>query len=111
MTVIYVACFIALILFVWFNTDAFIEYAALFKLTKLFKIQHFNEIRKHDISYTYTNFIVEFYNNFITRLLSCPVCTSVWTGFFFIPVIGVIKLPCCIILGLLLYILLVRLLA
>lgn len=73
-------CLGALILLVWFETDALLEYAKVFYLNKLFKINEYekciNENLEEDMSYS--DFLVSDYNNFFTRLLSCPICLGFW---------------------------------
>ena len=77
--IIEITTFIVTVLFIWFKTDAFIEYC---KLLSLFK--------KTVKAYDYTNFInfpqylfVTYKNSnkltrFITGLISCPVCLCLW---------------------------------
>lgn len=80
MGVIVGICFVALTLLVWFDTDAFIEYVKLFKLEKWFKVDQFLEIEQSP-DFGYREFLLEYHNNFFTRLIACPICTSVWLGF------------------------------
>ena len=37
--------YVIFLLFIWFNTDAFISYSKLFRLSKLFKINSWEEYR------------------------------------------------------------------
>jgi hypothetical protein len=97
-------CSVALTLLVWFNTDAFIEYAELLRFTKFFYIKEYLRLREDDPSLTYRDFLQEYHNCFFVRLITCPICTSVWAGIF----IGQSPIP--IIFGLLVYLIIVKLL-
>lgn len=67
--------FCAWCLLVWFDTHAFQEYAELFRLSKLFKLDQYKEINYQG---TYLEFLNEFFPGFIVRLISCAICSSVW---------------------------------
>jgi hypothetical protein len=74
---------IALILLVWLKSDAIIEWGSLFGLSKLLKTEEFYSkrlemaIKGYPISYP--EFLKEKYHyNFITKLLGCPLCLSMW---------------------------------
>ena len=73
------------ILIIWFNTDAFVEYATLFHLP-IIKVKEYLAAKERDCTLTYHTFLLFNYNNFFTRLITCPVCTSLWLtiiiGFF-----------------------------
>lgn len=87
---------VAAILIIWFETSAFVEYASLLKLNKLFKIDEYYK-QEED----YPLFLAINYNNFATRLFSCPYCLSVWlsigfalglSNIFYVPVIMICAL-------------------
>jgi hypothetical protein len=65
------------ILIVWFNTEAFIEYMQLFKLN-FFKIKEYNIEKEKDCTIDYHLYLKLHHNNFFTRLITCPICTSFW---------------------------------
>lgn len=71
---------INLILFVWFESDAFLEYANLIKpLRDMFKIKEYFEYKnRYDQSLHYHSYLRLFYNNFFIRLITCPICSSFW---------------------------------
>lgn len=73
-------CLTALILLIWFKTNAFVEYAKLLHVTKFIKVDEYELLVNDGADITFPDFLKEFHNNFITRLLSCPICTSVWLG-------------------------------
>jgi hypothetical protein len=67
------------ILFVWFNTNAFVEYINLFNLSRFFKISQYNEVVKVGYPDNYLSFLREyFYDAFLVRLVTCPVCLGFW---------------------------------
>jgi hypothetical protein len=94
--------FVILALLVWFDTEAFIEYADLFSLTtSLFKINEFKVIQSEvGADYSYIDYLLEFHNNFFTRLLSCPICTSVQMGFYLSLFSSLLYFPIISIMGL-----------
>ena len=73
---------VSLILFVWFNTNAFIEYCRLLGFKKLFLIDKFENSPELD----YPSFLINNKNCFLFRLLVCPACLGAWinAGFFFL---------------------------
>lgn len=75
-------CFVALLLLVWFKTDALIEYLELTHLTSLFYADEYLKVRSGSPTLSYHEFLLEFYNCFLTRLITCPICFSVWVGIF-----------------------------
>lgn len=84
-----VTCAIALLLFVWLETDAFVEYVKLLKLNNLasFNFLRANEYEDYmsknlEEEITYPDFLSSNYNNFFTSLISCPICVSVWLSIF-----------------------------
>ena len=107
MEVIAGLCFIALALTIWFKTNAFVEYMELFKLERFFHIKEYVEMSS-DLSYP--EFLKEYFNSFITRLLSCPICTSVWLGFFVSVFAGLLAFPIVTFFGLSLHLLISKLL-
>jgi hypothetical protein len=67
------------ILFIWFETDGFIEYSKLFKLSNLFKITDFEEYKKEsNPRITYHSYIRQKHGNFITKLFTCVPCFCFW---------------------------------
>jgi len=82
-----IICLIALILVVWFRTDAWLEYTRLFQAKWFYK--GFDAKRKEDVMLTYIQYLRQYHNCFFTRLITCPVCQAVWWGLIF----GVITSP------------------
>lgn len=70
---------INLILFLWFETDGFIQYSKLFKFGKLFKIDEFLEYKEtKNPKITYHSYIRQKHNNFFTKLITCVPCFNFW---------------------------------
>ncbi len=105
-----IICLIALILVVWFRTEAWIEYTRLFHLNFLSHYKDFETKKKEDVMLTYIQYLARYHDCFFTRLVTCPICQSVWWGIIFglftIPII----IPVYIIGGLLLFLIIDRLL-
>ena len=84
MELIYIISLITLMLLVWLKSDALIEWGSLFGLSKFLMIEEFYSERLIQIlsneiyNYNYPSFLRSKYNNFITKLLVCPLCLSVW---------------------------------
>lgn len=75
---------VAMALVVWFKTDAFVSWLTLVKLDRFFHIVDYNVFTSgcdEQSFLTYPQFLYEYYPTFITKLLNCPTCTSVWLAF------------------------------
>jgi len=77
--------FTALILYIWLETEAFVEYTSAIDFVFSLLTKERNEIilkyrksQELSPSLSYPEFLLSENNNFFTRLLSCPVCLSVW---------------------------------
>jgi hypothetical protein len=67
------------ILFLWFETDGFIEYAKLFRLSKIFKIDKFKEYKEEsNPRISYLDYIRQKHNCFLSRLFTCTPCLNFW---------------------------------
>jgi hypothetical protein len=80
---------IALVLYAWLETDAFVEYFKLFRLDRglLFSFLRVNEYEEYisknlEEDTTYPDFLSYECGNFLTTLISCPICLSVWLSIF-----------------------------
>jgi hypothetical protein len=80
--VIFVACIVALVLLVWFHSEAFLEYAAMVGGSRFFLIDDFRKKQAEAVypaaHMDYVQYLQAYHNSFFTRLLSCPLCFSVW---------------------------------
>jgi len=81
------ASFTAVCLYIWFETDAAIEYLRLIDksvglITKEKNeiIEKFDKQRELSPSISLPEFFCIENNNFLSRLFSCPVCLGVWTN-------------------------------
>ena len=78
---LHLVLFINVVLIVWFKTDAFLEYARLFRLAKLFKIDKYDEEYNNDFTLDYHTFLLkEYKDSFFVKLITCPICLIVWAG-------------------------------
>ena len=70
---------VVFLLFIWFNTDAFIYYSELFRLNSLFKVDLWKKYRiESNPKITYLEFIHLRYKNFFSKLISCRPCLAFW---------------------------------
>lgn len=92
------------LLIIWFNTEAFVEYIRLFKL-KWFKIDEYLNTKETDFTLTYHSFLLQKYNNFFTKLITCPFCLNFWLVFIgsFIFEYSIIEIPTIYVLSLITY--------
>ena len=73
------AC-IAMLLLIFFRTDGYVEYCRLLRLNFISFYKDFDAKHKEDFSLTYIKYLRQYHNNFFVRLVTCPVCLSVWIG-------------------------------
>ena len=93
LSLILLSAVVAMLLLIWFNTDAFIEYTKLFGLASLFKVNQYLVETKDDPALSYTKWLGENYDNFFVKLIRCPKCFVVWiAGFINVPIYIVISL-------------------
>jgi len=74
----FISCFVALILLIWLHSEAFIEYASFFHGQKFFYIDDFREKQKKDLTLDWIAYLQKYHKNFFIRLITCPLCSSVW---------------------------------
>jgi hypothetical protein len=65
-------------LLIWLNTEAFVYYGRLFKLSKFLKIDEFDQDKLNDFTLEYPTWLVKKYNSFFTKLITCPWCIGFW---------------------------------
>ena len=83
----------------WFDTDAFVEYSKLLRLSKFFRIDRWEEYREMNPRLDYLGYIRLKHSNFFIRLISCKFCLCVWisliscffTNFLLFPVVYVLS--------------------
>ena len=66
------------LLFIWFNTDAFIQYSKIMGLSKLFKIIDWEDYRITNPKIKYLEYLSIRHRNFFTKLISCKPCFNFW---------------------------------
>ena len=72
------------LMFIWFNTDAFVDYL---HWTKKFKLVEYKDYLSFNKRIMYPDFLFLSNPNFLTKLLSCRPCLHFWlvliTAFYF----------------------------
>jgi hypothetical protein len=108
---VYLSCsIVAMILLIWFRSDAFLEYCRAFGLKRFY--EHYDSVRENeDARLTYHEYLLKYHNNFFIRLITCPVCSSVWIdGGVALMTMKLWTLPVAMVGGLILYLIIDRLL-
>lgn len=113
MITLFLSSIIALILLVWFNSDAIVDWGKLFGLSNFLKIDEFYKMRATYVpaQFSYPVFLKNKYDNFFTKLIACKLCLSIWISFVFSWVVAllflspimVLLMPITTILSLILY--------
>ena len=75
--------YVVFLLFIWFDTTAFVDYSKLFRLNKIFLISSWEEYRTINPRIDYLSFISTRKRNFITKLVSCKPCFTFWLSIIF----------------------------
>jgi len=73
---------ITFLLFIWFDTDAIIQYSKLFGLQTKFKIDLWESYRISNPKITYLEYLSIKHKNFFTKLISCKPCLNFWITLF-----------------------------
>ena len=82
MFILIAVCSIAYILEVWFNTEAFIEYATVLDYTEFFKIEDYLLLKDKGFNEGYLAFLKLHFDCLLVRIVTCPTCLSFWLSFF-----------------------------
>ena len=69
---------LACALYIWHDTDTFVGYMSLFGLGNFFGIKKFKEERELNPMMDYESYLLINHNSFLIRLITCPICLSVW---------------------------------
>ena len=101
---LYHSSFITVGLLIWFKSDAFVEYFDLLGLDMAFGIRSYKKLRS-EVSYpmSYPDYLLLKHNSFFIRLITCPLCSSVWVSVMISSSIGWQYLPFLIVVPLMLY--------
>ena len=97
------SCLIALLLLIWFRTDAFVEYSKILHLNSISFHKDFEEKHHNDASLTYIFYLRKYHNCFLVRLITCPICLAIWIGICCGLITAILLTPVYIIGGLLLF--------
>lgn len=92
MMFILAALTVAMMLLIWFKTDAFAEYMCLFRLDRFFALREYGQMKQVNPALFFPDFLLEFKNTFLSRLFSCPICVSVWFGLLVAAVFAMLKM-------------------
>ena len=63
---------IAFILIIWFDTNAFVEYARIFGV----KLKDYEKLEATGM--LFVDWLPIKYDNFLARLITCPICLATW---------------------------------
>jgi hypothetical protein len=90
---------------VWFESDAFVEYARLIGGARFFGIDEYEKFSETKVLMNYQDFLLERKNSFFVRLITCPLCFSFWATWITVIAASdaLILFPICNILSLLIY--------
>jgi hypothetical protein len=80
MEIIWIVCYITTVMLVWFKTDALIDWGQLIGLGTFLNAFDFylERFRFAPNEFNYPSYLKIKYPNFLTKLISCPVCLSFW---------------------------------
>tara|TARA_Y100000310_G_scaffold344778_1_gene459448 strand:+ start:524 stop:868 length:345 start_codon:yes stop_codon:yes gene_type:complete len=104
MEILIISCTVALIQIIWMHSDAFQEYVTLVGGNKFFLIDAFKKEQEKNPALDYISYLQNFHGSFFIRLITCPLCSSVWLTLlicFFSE--NLIVFPLCNILALVIY--------
>ena len=80
MLILNIILFITLILLIVFKTEAWLEYCKLFHLERISDYEDYELKKSNDLSLNYTQYLRQYHDCFLIRLVTCPICLSVWLG-------------------------------
>ena len=108
---IFLISVVAMVLIIWFRTEAFVEYCHLLGLDSLCDYRGYNDEKKNDVRLTYHDYLLRFHHGFLTRLLTCPICMSMWiTIFMCVITLSALHIPVVMVGGLTIYLIIDKLL-
>jgi hypothetical protein len=90
MIVLNIGFLVAIILIIWFRSDAFVQYVNFFKLGWFFWIPLYESQKEDDPLLTYPQFIKKNFNGIVPSILSCPLCFTVWLVSIFVIIFNTI---------------------
>ncbi len=78
---IFMIFWVVMLMFLWFNTDAFQHYFKWVPFLKIKEYENYTKISNGRIKYPDFLFLQK--NNFLTKLISCKPCFCFWISAFF----------------------------
>ncbi len=71
--------FLSYLYLIWFDTEAFIEYAKVFQLRRFSEtIDSFIQGKEDGGETSFINYLIMFHDSFWVKLITCPVCLNTW---------------------------------
>jgi hypothetical protein len=70
--------FVVFFMYVWFETDAFVDYGRALRLTKFLYIDDWDVWREKYPRVTYLQYVSSRHRGFFTKLMSCKSCLCFW---------------------------------
>ncbi len=103
--IIFISSIIALVLLVWFESEAFVEYATLVGGAKFFGVNEYKQMQEKNPIIGYHDYLLEKKDSFFVRLITCPLCFSFWVSVVttFLVTDSILLFPICNVISLLLY--------
>jgi hypothetical protein len=70
---------------IWFKSDAFVEYAEVFGLSKILKLENYQYEKFNNPYITYPLFLKtkcgkNRFQRFLLKLIGCKLCTNIWAS-------------------------------
>lgn len=102
--ILIITSLVAILLLIWFRTEAYIEYCRQFDLNNISLYKEYDAWKSLDERLTYLKFLKTHHDSFFIRLISCPICLSFWLSIILsLITLNVLSFPIVMIGGLLLY--------
>lgn len=86
-----VICFITLTMFLWFRSDALYEYYKTFHIRGIKCIDEYVEKSRDGYFSHLVEYLANNHHSFWIKLITCPICLSVWLSAIFSFVTGFIS--------------------
>lgn len=102
---IFITALTVTILLVWFNSDAFVEYARLVGGARFFGVNEYEKLAEKQCTLDYHSYLLEYKNSFFIRLITCPLCLCFWLSAVFCTWIAgeLLLIPVCYVASLITY--------
>ena len=70
--------YVVFLMYVWFDTNFFVDYSKLLGVSKFVKIDDWENWREKFPRVSYLDYLSTRHRNFITKLISCKQCLCFW---------------------------------